>query len=156
MVIGWRLLIDVLQRGLLLDWGEWSPSQCLNGIPFLKFGLKKVLVSIYYHRRRVLSNKVVLEGSQVAQVCRRHFLMLFGRLRNFLNNFSLRFLACSLLRSGIAWWVSSWNHQTVVLWSVIVNLPLSRLIESRCLIGCYWATYTRLSLIISLTLKRLW
>jgi hypothetical protein len=50
----------------------------------------------------VLSNKVVLEGSQVAQVSRRHFLMFFGRLRNFLNNFSLRFLACPFLRSGVA------------------------------------------------------
>ncbi len=152
MMISWWLLINVLQRGLLLYWWEWSPSQCLDGISILKFGLK-ILVSIYYHRRRLFGYHVVLEGCQVAQVSRWHFLVFFWGLRNLLNDISLRLLSCSFLRSGIAWWVPSRNHQAIVFWSIIIDLPLSRLIESRCLVRCYRPT--RLSLVISLSLQRL-
>jgi hypothetical protein len=149
MMISWWLLIDVLQRGLLLYWWEWSPRKCLDGISILKFGLK-ILVSIYYHRRRLFGYHVVLEGRQVAQVSRWHFLMFFWGLRNLLNDISLRLLSCTFLRSGIAWWVPSRNHQAIVFWSIIISLPLSGLIESRCLVRCHRAT--RLSLVISLSM----
>jgi len=152
MMISWWLLIDVLQRWLLLDRWEWSPYKCLDSISILKFGLK-VLVSIFYHRRRLLGYHIVLERCQIAQVSWWYFLVFFWGLRNLLNDISLRLLSCTFLRGGIAWWVPSWNHQTIVFWSIIINLSLSRLIESRCLVGCHRAT--RLILVVSLSLQRL-